>query len=199
MKPAPRHGLTLIETLVALLVLALMALMSRQVVDILLRSQALSQERASSLSRLQVALAQWTRDLDHLSITPYVNALEWDGRVLRLLRRSGSEDALLVVAWGLRGGLWRRWQSAPLREREVLLRVWEQAREPQAHPQDLAEASLLPVGHWQVLAWEGERWQATLSSPGRRVDLPAGLRLQLQGAAGWPGDLNLDWARATPP
>lgn len=199
MKPAPRPGLTLIETLVALLVLALMALMSRQVVDVLLRSQLAHQERSASLSRLEVALAQWTRDLDHLSITPYVNALEWDGQVLRLLRRSGSEDALLVVAWGLRAGLWRRWQSAPLREREGLLRVWEQARQPQAHPQDLAEASLLPVGNWQVLTWQGGRWQAALSSPGRRVDLPAGLRLQLQGAAGWPGDLRLDWARATPP
>jgi general secretion pathway protein J len=199
MKPAPRHGLTLIETLVALLVLALMALMSRQVVDTLLRSQAVSQERGASLSQLQVGLAQWTRDLDHLSTTPYVNALEWDGQVLRLLRRSGSEDALLVVAWGLRGGLWRRWQSAPLREREVLLRVWEQARQPQVHPQDLAEASLLPVGRWQVLVWEGGRWQAARSGTGRRIDLPAGLRLQLQGAAGWPGDLHLDWARPTPP
>lgn len=199
MKPAARHGLTLLETLVALLVLGLMALMSRQVVDILLHSQALSQERAASLSRLQVALAQWTRDLDHLSITPYVNALEWDGQVLRLLRRSASEDALLVVAWGMRSGLWRRWQSAPLREREVLLRVWEQARQPQAYPQDLVEASLLPIAHWQVLAWESERWQAVLSIPGRRIDLPAGLRLQLQGAADWPGNLSLDWARATAP
>jgi hypothetical protein len=56
-----------------------------------------------------------------------------------------------------------------------------------------------PVGRWQVLVWEGGRWQAARSGSGRRIDLPAGLRLQIQDSAGWPGDLYLDWARPTPP
>lgn len=196
-----RAGLTFIEVLVALLVLALMAMMSRLAIDSMLRSQALAQERGASLDSLQIALAQWSRDLDRLSTTPYVNALQWDGQVLRLLRRSSSEDALVVVAWSARGGMWQRWQSAPLTERSALLRNWALAQRPEsAAATELSPARLLPVGQWQLQVWAQGQWRDAPIQDDRLIELPAGVRLRLRGlqGLGGSGTWRLDWFRAGP-
>lgn len=196
---AMRHaGLTLVEVLVALLVMSLMAVMSRLVVDTMLRSQRVSDERGSSLNSLQIGLAQWTRDLDHLSTTPYVNALQWDGQVLRLLRRSSSEESLVVVAWSGRGGHWQRWQSPPLSDRSALLRTWTLAQNPEkADPAELNRARLLPLAQWQLQFWTQGQWRDAPLQDDRLVDLPEGLRLQLRGLDG-AGPWRLDWFRASP-
>lgn len=193
-----RAGLTFIEVLVALLVLALMTLISRLAIDSMLRSLTLAQERSASLDGLQMALAQWSRDLDHLSTTPYVNALQWDGQVLRLLRRASQEEALMVVAWSARGGTWQRWQSPPLTERSALLRSWALAQQPdRADPAELSPARLLPLGQWQLQVWVQGQWRDAPIQDARLVDLPAGLRLQLHGlhGAGGSGTWRLDWFR----
>ena len=119
------RGLTLIEALLALAVMSLMAMISSRAIDGMLRSQRQSQQAGAEHASLQIALAQWTRDLDHLSRTPYLSAVHWNGRVLRLVRRSASENALQVVAWSAEGGVWQRWQSAPLSERSALMQAWQ--------------------------------------------------------------------------
>jgi general secretion pathway protein J len=197
-----RTGLTLIEVLVALLVMAAMALMSRLVIDGMLRSQAVAQERGANLNSLQIALAQWSRDLDRLSTTPYVNALQWDGQVLRLLRRSSNEDALVVVAWSARSGQWQRWQSSPLSERSALLRSWALAQRPEnADPAELSRAKLLPIGQWQLQVWAQGQWRDAPIQDDRLMDLPAGLRLQLRGlqGVGGAGLWQVDWVRGAAP
>jgi len=129
-----RHGgFTLIELLVALSIMALMALMSWRGLDAMLRTAQHTRTRSADLLALQAGVAQWVTDLDHLAQTPYAHAVDWDGRVLRVLRTSpvGSPQALQVVAWTLRpqsGSLqWMRWQSAPARQRGELLAAWQQA------------------------------------------------------------------------
>lgn len=197
-----RAGLTFIELLVALLVLALMALMSRLTIDSMLRSQALALQRGAGLDSLQIVLAQWTRDLDRLSITPYTNALQWDGQVLRLLRRSSQEEALMVVAWSVRGGIWQRWQSAPLTERSALLRNWALAqRLGRADAAELSPAPLLPLGQWQLQMWTQGQWRDAPIQDDRLIEPPAGLRLQLRGlqGVGGSGTWRLDWFRAGAP
>ena len=125
----PQHGLTLVELMVALGLLALLSLMSGRGIDAMLRDQARLDERGLWLASLQTALAQWTLDLEHSVETPYLSAIAWDGAQLRLVRRSPVEDGLLVVAWGaarMEGQLrWRRWQSTPQRDRAGLLQAWE--------------------------------------------------------------------------
>jgi general secretion pathway protein J len=126
-------GFTLIELLVALSIMALMALMSWRGLDAMLRTAQHTRTRSADLLALQAGVAQWVTDLDHLAQTPYAHAVDWDGRVLRVLRTSpvGSPQALQVVAWTLRpqsGSLqWMRWQSAPARQRGELLTAWQQA------------------------------------------------------------------------
>lgn len=195
--------------LVGLALVALLAVMSWRGIDALSRSQAQLQERGASLSSLQAALSQWTLDLEQAVETPYVNAMAWDGRQLRVVRRSLAEDALVVVAWGQRveadGLRWRRWQSAPVRDRAALLQAWNEAPAQLAGQgsAQVAAVSLLSIESWELRFHLGAGWVTppTLSptlAAGTDPQLqepPAGvrLRLQLPESAGLPGVLQLDW------
>ena len=127
----PLAGFTLIEVLVALSIMALLALMSWRGLDAMLRTAQSTQGRSTTLLGLQGGLTQWQTDLDRLMETPYVSAVDWDGRLLRVVRASpdGAEQALLVVGWTQQtvAGTpqWVRWQSAPLRQRAELQDAWQ--------------------------------------------------------------------------
>ena len=169
-------GFTLVELLVALSILALMALMSWRGLDAMLRTAQHTRTRSADLLALQAGVAQWVTDLDHLAQTPYAHAVDWDGRVLRVLRTSpvGSPEALQVVAWTLRpqaGSLqWMRWQSAPARQRGELLQAWQQAATWGRGTEELASVdrgavgapgsavAIAPARTWQLLYFRNGQW-----------------------------------------
>ena len=133
---APRtraRGFTLIELLVALAVMALLAIVSWRGLDGMVRSQEQTRQRGNDLLVLQAALAQWGTDLDALQTLPHTTAIDWDGQVLRMTRRSSAvpDEGALVVAWTRRdvqgAGHWLRWQSAPVRTRADWQQAWQQA------------------------------------------------------------------------
>ena len=82
-----RSGFTLVELLVALFVLSLLAVLSWQGLDGMVRAQRQTEQRADEVLALQTGLAQWTADLENLAELPQLSAMEWNGRVLRLTRR----------------------------------------------------------------------------------------------------------------
>ena len=120
---ARARGFTLIELLVAIGVMALMAVLSWRGLDGMTRAQSQLQQRADGVLTLQAGLAQWAADLDALVQLPQTPALDWDGRGLRITRRSTTapDSGLLVVAWARRNvdgtGQWLRWQSLPVQTR----------------------------------------------------------------------------------
>ena len=117
------RGFTLIELMVAVAAMALMAGLSWRGLDGMVRAQSQIQQRADAVLTLQAGLAQWAADLDALLPLPQIQTLDWDGRGLRIIRRSTTQpgDGLLVVAWAQRNvngvNQWLRWQSPPLRTR----------------------------------------------------------------------------------
>lgn len=167
-------GFTLVEVLVALALLAVMTALSWQGVDSLLRAQRYTHDSATHQATLQTALAQWSRDLDEIALTPALPPLDWNGKVLRITRNAsvapGQPPALRVVAWSDRsqGGqtYWARWQSQPLYDRAQWAAAWQAAS---AWSQGQASAlgqglELLPLARWQLhYALEG-RWSNPLSS-----------------------------------
>ena len=212
-------GFTLVELLVALSIMALMALMSWRGLDAMLRTAQHTRNRSADLLALQAGVAQWVTDLDHLTQTPYAHAVDWDGRVLRVLRTSpvGSPQALQVVAWTLRpqsGSLqWMRWQSAPARQRGELLEAWQQAATWGRGAPAAAFSSAVavaPARAWQLLYFRNGQWVPAQTLLGRARatpgalpeaasmsfgETPEGLRLILEmpeGAA-LPGRLVSDW------
>lgn len=118
----PAHGFTLIEVLVALFILALMAGMAWQGVDMVIRSRETVQSRMDGLLQLQSVLGQWEADLAQSFDTQQVPGMDFDGATLRLTRR--HDDGVQVVAWSLRGGRLQRWTSPTLRDAEALQEGW---------------------------------------------------------------------------
>ena len=60
------HGFTLVEVLVALLVMSIMAVLSWQGIDGMVRANQQHRDRSDDVAAIQTALLQWKTDLDHL-------------------------------------------------------------------------------------------------------------------------------------
>ncbi len=170
------RGFTLIELMVAISIMALMAVLSWRGLSGMTLAQARLQQRADEVLTLQAGLAQWGIDLDEMIQLPQTQALDWDGRALRLTRRSASEDGVRVVAWSRRAGdigegagQWLRWQSPLLRTRGELQTAWALAAQWAQNPGDdlkKREVRIAPVSQWQIFFYRGDAWTNPLSSAG---------------------------------
>ncbi|MBG9389356.1 PulJ/GspJ family protein [Caenimonas aquaedulcis] len=216
-------GFTLIELLVALFVMALLAILSWRGLDGMTRAQAQTEARADGVLALQVGLAQWDADLDALQQVPQASAIEWNGRVLRMTRRStaSATDGVLVVAWTRRAvngvGTWLRWQSAPVVTRGDLQAAWAAADAWSQSPGEESmqrEVAIVPLDEWQIYFFRENAWTNPLSSDVKTAAAPAvpgapavqaaavipdGVRLVLTLPGGQPitGTLSTDWVRPT--
>jgi general secretion pathway protein J len=215
------RGFTLIELLVAIVVMSMLALLSWRSLDGMSRTQAITQERADGLLRLQSSLGQWVADLDAAIDTGEVTPLDFNGQVLRMTRRDSGETGLdsrgiRVVAWARLGGQWMRWQSGPLLRRDELARAWQRAGEwgrgsvPSQTGNASTESAIALVGidQWQIFYHRGETWGNPLSSVGTEGapaelpgigNLPNGVRLELilSPGQGLSGGIVRDWVRPT--
>ena len=83
-----RHrGFTLIEVLVALLILSILATMAWQGVDAMVRTRDGARQATEGMLRLSTVMAQWEQDLTQIQDTAAAPALRFDGSALRLTRR----------------------------------------------------------------------------------------------------------------
>ncbi|MCC7150908.1 MAG: prepilin-type N-terminal cleavage/methylation domain-containing protein [Rubrivivax sp.] len=190
-----RRGFTLVEVLVALFVLALMAALAWRGIDAVLSSRDAGRASIDRSMRLATILAQWETDLQALHGDAGVPALTFDGRSLRLVRR--TDEGLQVVAWTVDGGRWLRWTARAATQAGELQQAWLRSQQLQAE-----EAGQLPllegVSGWQLYFFRGNAWSNAQSSgdlagsagdatgtPGSRGAptrelLPSGVRLVLQ-------------------
>ena len=214
MVPAPSsrrhtHGFTLVELLVALGIMALMAILGWRGLDGLSRAQAAAQTRSDEVLTVQAALGQWNADLAAMLQLDQTQALDWDGRVLRITRRSSVPGDLgpRVVAWTRRSGdgLWLRWQSAPLTTRGAWQEAWGRAALWAQNPGDAerrGEVALFALEGWQLFYFRGNAWTNPMSATGSTTGtttLPDGVRLvlDLPGGQALAGRITSDWVRPT--
>jgi general secretion pathway protein J len=214
------RGFTLVELLVALVAMSLLAVLAYRGLDGMVRARNITEARADEVLTLQTGLAQWGADLDALEQEPGSRTIDWNGRVLRLTRRSTSSptDGLLVVGWTRRivngAGTWLRWQSAPVTTKGDLEQAWLAADQWSQNPGADAlarEVAIVPLDEWQIFYFRENAWTNPQSSdvttqlrrpPGVPVGptastLPDGVRVVLALPAGQAvsGTITRDWVR----
>jgi general secretion pathway protein J len=203
-------GFTLVEVLVAMLVMAIMAVMAWQGVDGIVRARDSSQARLEQTLRLNTVIAQWDQDLLSIQESHVVpTALSCDGATVRMTRR--TPDGLQVVAWSLRpsdAGVssWVRWSSPAVTTAGELQDSWMRSLQLQGdEPRSLR--TLTGLSAWQVYFYQGNGWancqstgNVTQVAPGASAPpvvtqlLPKGVRIVLSFApgSGMNGDLTRD-------
>ncbi|MFM8343813.1 MAG: type II secretion system protein J [Betaproteobacteria bacterium] len=195
-------GFTLIEVLVALVVMSVLAGLSWQAVDAMIRTRQAVEQQSQRLVVLGTALAQWEQDLQQVLTDAPLPALHFDGARLRVLRR--APGGVQLVVWSVRNGQWQRWASAPTALEAELRQTWAQA--PQLLGREPGQITLAQgAGAWQLYffrcnAWSNAQSSGDLVKPGTnpgtgqpsaagaptRERLPQGVRLvmSLQGVSG---------------
>jgi general secretion pathway protein J len=193
----------LVEVLIVMLIMSIMAALSWQGVSTLANTLKITQDHELSLSSIESSLSQWQSDLDAtlpLMPAPNVNSINWDGKVLRLVRKapmvSGSSQDMgyQVVAWSARtltseelsplgpqfapGLYWLRWQSQAfnttkeLNDNLEMANAWSQTA---SAPIKSRETVLFPIAQWQIYFYRENAWSNALSSAGASTQINASL------------------------
>ena len=166
-------GFTLVEVLVALFAMALLAALSWQGLDSVLRSRDASRVAVDDAVRLATVLTQWEQDLQALHDSTAVPALDFDGQTLRLTRRTDAGVAL--VAWAVRGGVWQRWVSPSYTRSNELQEAW--LRSQQFLGNEVGQLVLArSASEWQIYFYRGNGWsnaQSTGDLQGADAGLPS--------------------------
>lgn len=156
-------GFTLVEVLVALVVMATIAALAWRGVDGMLRAREGTQASIERTTRLNTVIVQWEQDLSAVFDTGgVVPAIAFDGQTLRLTRVvsvDGVDSGVQMVAWALRSGVWTRWASVPVTKSAELQDHW------------LTSQQLLGNERGQVRLLDGvEEWQVYFYRGGRRTN-----------------------------
>lgn len=163
-KPAarrPARGFTLVEVLVALLMMALLTGLSWQALDGVLRSRDDSRVAVDRSVRLSTVLTQWEQDLQAVHETLAVPALSFDGQTLRLTRRSAG--GVMLVAWAVRGGRWQRWTTVPFVRTGELQEAWLRSQQLQGSEPGTVQLTE-GASQWQIYFARGGQWSNAQST-----------------------------------
>jgi general secretion pathway protein J len=187
MKHPCARGFTLVEVLVAMVIMAILAVMAWQGVDGIVRARDASQSRLEQTLRLNTVLAQWEQDLASMQDSRgAVPPLGFDGATVRLTRR--TERGMQVVTWTLQpspegtagGGSLLRWAGPPVTTRGELQDMW--FRTQQFQGLEVGQLRTLKgLSQWQVYCYWNDAWSNCQSTGG---GLLKGVRLVLQFAGG---------------
>lgn len=109
-RPAAR-GFTLIEVVVALVIMAMMSVMAWRAVSALSATRDATDAHMDSAETIGTLVRQWELDLREVQDSKQFAALSFDGATLRMTRRSAK--GLQVVSWQVRDGRLSAGQRRP--------------------------------------------------------------------------------------
>lgn len=154
-------GFTLVEVLVALMVMAILAGLAWQALDSVVRARDDGQARVDRTVRLATVLTQWEQDLQAVHDTEVVPPLAFDGQTLRLTRR--GEGGVQLVAWAVRNQQWQRWAGPTLVNTGELQEAWLRSQQLLGTEPGTVRLSD-GASQWQIYFARGGQWSNAQSS-----------------------------------
>jgi len=155
------QGFTLVEVLVALMIMAVLSTLAWRGIDGIVRARDMSQAQVERSLRLNTVMAQWDQDLAALFDTPAVPHLSYDGSTLRLVRR--APQGVQLVAWSHEGTQWLRWAGPVVTRVDELQDSW--MRSQQLLGNDKGQLMLLDgVTDLQIQFFRDNGWSNPQSS-----------------------------------
>ncbi len=198
-------GLTLIELLVALGMVALLTALAWRGLDGLLQARVVLNEHQQQMSAISAGVDRWRADLHALEVVQSTGCVEWDGKTLRLTRRAEGGGVVGVV-WHWQEGQWQRWQSSPVSDPPALRALWGQLRRwpvVGVGPERLAFESepatpvrSVSLGYYRFNTWTNPQSSVGVTSADNPCGVPDAIRLTLDlpGPA-WQGPVSIHWLR----
>lgn len=162
------RGFSLLEALVALSLLSLMTLMGWQGLDALQKGQSRAQSHLDETQRLELAIAQWTLDVQQARLPdPDAfkggTALQWRDQRLWILRRH-PRSGWMVVTWrlsppdGLGVRQWLRSHSPALNSVDEILQ-WQTSASLSGLWKTRPESAVLSgPTHWSLQFFRQGGW-----------------------------------------
>ncbi len=154
-------GFTLVEVLVALLIMSVIAVMGWQGVSSMSRARDYGSTATERTLRVSALINQWELDLQAVYDSPQVPGLQFDGGEMRIARR--TDGGVQIVVWSLANGVWRRWSSPPATRQHDLAQAWLTSQQLQGREPEQLEL-IGGVTDWQVYFFRGQGWSNAQSS-----------------------------------
>jgi len=124
--PTPRRrraGFTLVEVMVALLIMAILAALAFRGIDALVRSKDAALASTDRTLKLNTGMSQFDYDISQVVDSKVLpQALMWDGATLRFARR--TPEGIQLVVWTLQYRHWQRWASGSFIHMSDLTDAW---------------------------------------------------------------------------
>ena len=181
-------GFTLVEVMVALVIMALLAALAMRGMDALMRAKESALASTDRTLKLNTGMSQFEYDMSQVVDSKVLpKAIMFDGATLRIARR--TPEGIQLVLWTLQDRRWQRWASAPAIHMSELTDAWMRSQQWDAIRGN-AITVLENVDDFQVyvcnpanLAASGCSWnnvQSTQGAASAAVAQPNGIRILLK-------------------
>lgn len=165
---------TLVEVMVALVIMAVMAAMAWRGIDGIVHARDENQQHLEQTVRLNTVIAQWEQDLASIQDSGVLDsALTCDGATVRMTRRTPT--GLQIVAWQLRpdgnDSAWWRWASPPTTTTGGLQDSWMHSLQLQGNEAGQTR-TIGGISQWQVYFFRGNAWSNCQSSADKQPIMP---------------------------
>ncbi len=121
-------GFTLIEVMVALVIMAIMSAMAFRGVDAVMRAKESALSSTDRTLKLNTGMSQFEYDVSQIVDSKVLpQAVMFDGATLRIARR--TPDGIQLVLWTLQDRHWQRWASGSFTHMSELTDAWMRSQQ----------------------------------------------------------------------
>jgi len=121
-------GFTLVEVMVALVIMAVLSALAMRGMDALMRAKDAALASTDRTLKLNTGMSQFEYDMSMVVDSKVLpKAIMFDGATLRVARR--SPQGIQLVLWTLQERRWQRWASAPVTHMSQLTDAWMRSQQ----------------------------------------------------------------------